>query len=146
MLRYDIPSPPDPLTMTMSYLRHFFMDFHHLGFIWNVFLVASMPVVFVFRYSLPFIVVSRFPHYPITMKMQYLRHFPMVSHHPGLISNAFYNVLNAIISVFSFTFAVVVAFVVATNCFSIRISGISLSFVIILGSFRTRFRASFHLR
>jgi hypothetical protein len=49
------------------------------------------------------------------MKVQYLHQFPTVSHRPGLFSNAFYNILNAIISVFTFAFALVAVFVVTAN-------------------------------
>jgi hypothetical protein len=95
------------------------MDFLHPGFVWNGFLIVSMPVAFVFHYSSPFVViVSHFPHYPITMKMQYLRQFPMVSHHPGLDLNAFSTVLNAMPSAFAIVFAFV--FVAAVTVAMIR--------------------------
>jgi len=73
------------------------------------------------RYHLP-------SSYPATMKMQYLRQFSMVSHRPGLFSNAFYNILNAMSSVFASAFALVVAFVVATNTPSFIIFVISQAF------------------
>jgi hypothetical protein len=63
------------------------------------------------RQSLP-------PHYPIAMKMQYLRQFPMVSHHPGLDLNAFSTVLNAMPSAFAIVFAFV--FVAAVTVAMIR--------------------------
>jgi len=53
--------------------------------------------------------------YPITMNMQYLCQFPMDSLHPGLVSNAFYNVLNALPSVSTFAFALVAVFVVTAR-------------------------------
>jgi len=50
--------------------------------------------------------------YPITMNMQYLCQFPTDSLHPGLVSNAFCNTLNAMPSVSTFVFALVAVFVV----------------------------------
>lgn len=118
-----------PLRMNMSYLRHSLMDFSHPGFVWNAFLVVSMPIAFVSHYSSTFVIVSQVhSSYPITMKMQYLRQFPMVSHRPGLISNAFYNVLNALPSVFTFVFTLIAAFVVAANIVAFAILAISQAF------------------
>jgi hypothetical protein len=84
------------------------------------------------------------------MKMQYLRQFPMVSHHPDLFLNAFYNALNVIASAFTadtaFIFAAAYSRLLSSPHSRCHNSGISPSFTIIAGSFGTRFQAPFHLR
>jgi len=42
--------------------------------------------------------------YPITMKLPYLRQFSTVSHHPGIVLNAFHSALNMIASAFTIDF------------------------------------------
>jgi len=58
--------------------------------------------------------------YPITMKLPYLVQFPMVSHHPGLVLNAFYNALNVIASAFASNYVFIFAAATAVYIVSFR--------------------------